>query len=75
MMGPKASVSELAAVLSDTDADSALEVFRRIQAADALGVLGSSAASAIPALIRTLTVRVALSSNSRPGTKSWGKSG
>lgn len=52
------TIDELAAALPDSTADGPGEVFRRCEAADALGVLGPSAAPAVPALIRTLTVRV-----------------
>ncbi len=56
-MGPE-SVSELAAAFSDVPADNILEVFRRCEAADALGALGPVATPGVPALIRTLTVIV-----------------
>ena len=52
------SISELVSVLSDTPADSHLEVFRRCQAADSLGAAGPAATSALSALVRALDVRV-----------------
>jgi hypothetical protein len=57
-MRPPAGVEELAAVLTDAPADTPWEVFRRCEAADAIGELGSAAAAAIPALARTLRVLV-----------------
>src|SRR5262249_25442434 len=50
----------LTAALSDDTADTPWEVFRRCEAADALGDIGPPAAAAIPALVRTLTVPVAV---------------
>src|SRR5438128_717854 len=51
-------VDELAVALSDTTADTPWEVFRRCEAADALGEMGPAAGAAIPALVRTLSVHV-----------------
>lgn len=56
-MGQEATIAELVAALPDTPAESPWEVFRRCQAADALGAAGPSAAGAA-ALARMLTVRV-----------------
>ena len=59
-MEQEARIDELVAVLSDAAADTPWEVFRRCQAADALGDHGPIAAAAVPALVRTLTVPVAV---------------
>jgi len=53
-----ARVDELTAALSDATVDAPWEVFRRCEAADALGEMGPAAETAIPALVRTLSVRV-----------------
>lgn len=54
----KTDVEQLASVLVDQPADSPDEVFRRCRAADSLSALGPSAGAAVPALLRTLIVRV-----------------
>jgi HEAT repeat protein len=51
-------VEQLASVLVDSPARSVSEVVRRCRAADALAALGPTAASAIPMLLRMLTVPV-----------------
>jgi hypothetical protein len=53
-------VERLASVLIDEPARSPDEVFRRCQAADGLAALGPRAESAVPAILRTLVVPVAV---------------
>lgn len=54
----RSRIEELASVLVDQPAKSPDEVLRRCQAADALAAFGREAAPAVPALLRTLVVRV-----------------
>ena len=60
MVGDSESIDTdaLTAVSSNQAADSAQEVFRRCEAADALGSIGPPAISALPSLLHTLVVPV-----------------